>query len=734
MAGTTVKIKQSAVLGKVPEALSLVQGELALNTADQKLYSKDSTGYVFEIGGASGASGANEIITTDIIATASQTSFPVLYNVLYDHVNVYYNGLKLAEVDFTATSGTNVLLTAGALVGDIVTIEVIKAINLANGSNVNEYEFIATLGQTTFVVPDGYNKAADDIDVYVNGIKLLASLDYTHTNGTDVVLTDSTVAGDEVVIKHIKIIALANVVNVSGENASAIIPTGTTVQRDVSPDAGYLRLNNTLNVIEFYNGTTWVSLGSEGYTDTKITDLIAAAPAALDTLNELAAALGNDDDFATTVTNALTGKVDDSQVLTDVPAGAVFTDTVYSHPASHTIAEVTGLQGTLDGKVDDAQVLTNVPSGALFTDTIYSHPTNHAISVITGLQTALDGKVDDSQVLTDVPSGAVFTDTVYDSTAIDAAVALNTAKVTNVTTNLSTTTTATTNTVVSSDGTNAVLPAATTTVAGVQTGADKAKLDGIEVGATADQTNAEIKTAYEANANSNEFSDAEQTKLAGIATSANNYTHPANHAISVITGLQTALDGKVDDSQVLTDVPSGAVFTDTETTTTLSIATNILSYVDELGATTNLDLSLYLDDTNLAYIASGALNGSTGIATFTRSDATTFTVDLSALLDDTSVTVNNTLTSTSTTEALSANQGKVLKGLADGLETRVALNDAKVSNVAHPLVETAVPVGAVFTDTVYTHPTQHSISEITNLQTEIDAALGNAVAMAIALG
>jgi len=52
-------------------------------------------------------------------------------------------------------------------------------------------------------------------------------------------------------------------------------------------------------------------------------------------------------------------------------------------------------------------------------------------------------------------------------------------------------------------------------------------------------------------------------KLDGIATSANNYTHPANHAISVITGLQTALDGKVDDSQVLTDVPSGAVFTDT---------------------------------------------------------------------------------------------------------------------------------------------------------------------------
>jgi len=54
----------------------------------------------------------------------------------------------------------------------------------------------------------------------------------------------------------------------------------------------------------------------------------------------------------------------------------------------------------------------------------------------------------------------------------------------NVTTNLSTTTTATTLTVVSSDGTNATLPAATTTVAGVMTGADKSKLDGIAAGAT----------------------------------------------------------------------------------------------------------------------------------------------------------------------------------------------------------------------------------------------------------
>lgn len=46
--------------------------------------------------------------------------------------------------------------------------------------------------------------------------------------------------------------------------------------------------------------------------------------------------------------------------------------------------------------------------------------------------------------------------------------------------------------------------------------ADEAKLDGVEVSATADQTGAEIKTAYEAEANTNAYTDAEKTKLTGV--------------------------------------------------------------------------------------------------------------------------------------------------------------------------------------------------------------------------
>ena len=47
-------------------------------------------------------------------------------------------------------------------------------------------------------------------------------------------------------------------------------------------------------------------------------------------------------------TNLNADKVDNTQVLTNVPASAVFTDTIYSHPASHSISTITNLQNSLD--------------------------------------------------------------------------------------------------------------------------------------------------------------------------------------------------------------------------------------------------------------------------------------------------------------------------------------------------------------------------------------------------
>ena len=58
------------------------------------------------------------------------------------------------------------------------------------------------------------------------------------------------------------------------------------------------------------------------------------------------------------------------------------------------------------------------------------------------------------------------------------------------------------------------------TVDGRDVSVDGAKLDGIESGATADQSNSEIKTAYEANSNTNAFTNALLSKLNAIEAGA----------------------------------------------------------------------------------------------------------------------------------------------------------------------------------------------------------------------
>ena len=75
------------------------------------------------------------------------------------------------------------------------------------------------------------------------------------------------------------------------------------------------------------------------------------------------------------------------------------------------------------------------------------------------------------------------------------------------------------------------------------------------------------------------------------------------------------------------DVPS------LETTTSIAKVGNELQYTDEDGILTSIDLTPYLDDTNLARLVSGVMNPDSYIATFTRDDATTFDIDFSPLLD-----------------------------------------------------------------------------------------------------
>ena len=95
--------------------------------------------------------------------------------------------------------------------------------------------------------------------------------------------------------------------------------------------------------------TASADAANKSYVDTKVSALADSAPAALDTLNELAAALGDDANFSTTVTNS---------IATKMPlAGGAFTGAVTTN-------------STFDGRdvATDGAKLDGIESGANVTD------------------------------------------------------------------------------------------------------------------------------------------------------------------------------------------------------------------------------------------------------------------------------------------------------------------------------------------------------------------------------
>ena len=84
---------------------------------------------------------------------------------------------------------------------------------------------------------------------------------------------------------------------------------------ELSDNGGALEVTST-------GGGSTESFATETYVTTQINNLVDAAPGTLDTLNELAAALGDDANFSTTVTNSLATKADTSSLASVATSGS----------------------------------------------------------------------------------------------------------------------------------------------------------------------------------------------------------------------------------------------------------------------------------------------------------------------------------------------------------------------------------------------------------------------------
>ncbi len=154
--------------------------------------------------------------------------------------------------------------------------------------------------------------------------------------------------------------------------------------------------SSTTGEVVQYNGTEWVNADI-------IAQIVDSAPGALNTLNELAAALGDDENFASTVTTSLSGKAPTvhSHAISDVTSLQAGLDSKAESAHDHVISEVTSLQSSLDAKqaivsgVSDTEIgyldgVTSAIQGQVDGKADSAHV--HIVSEVTSLQASLDSR------------------------------------------------------------------------------------------------------------------------------------------------------------------------------------------------------------------------------------------------------------------------------------------------------------------------------------------------------
>ena len=109
------------------------------------------------------------------------------------------------------------------------------------------------------------------------------------------------------------------------------------------------------------SGTNTTQIATTEFVRTEISGLIDTAPSTLDTLNELAAALGDDPNFSTTITNSLAAKLDsatasvtyaaiESPTFTGIPlapTASVGTNTTQIATTAYVQSSLSGVQPTI---------------------------------------------------------------------------------------------------------------------------------------------------------------------------------------------------------------------------------------------------------------------------------------------------------------------------------------------------------------------------------------------------
>jgi len=496
----TIKLKRGS--GSDPSASDLVVGELALRTDNGKIFTKKDNGTVAEISGGGGIDDGDK---GDITVSNSGDTFTIDNGVVTSAkiadatiVNADINSsAAIAGTKISPDFGSQNVATTGTLAsGDLTLTDVSPSITFTDSNDNPDFSIFANSGELKFkddtndtvrmkINSDGHVDVVGNLDVGA-GIDvtgdIIASGDITANGG------DFTISGSTAVLH------LTDTNN--DDDFSVMNENGVFIIRDATNSANRISVNSSgvVNIpgnTDFGDGidvtgniTSTGTIGSSNITITNSQPFLSLQ----DSDNENDFEVGNagglfrirDVDAATNRLTISSAGVTTIAGNLDVGAGIDVTGHA-TVSQSLTVTGTTSLGETVNITGNDPNITfvdsNNNPDFKIFANagTFLIHDYTNSNDI---LKVQTDGHLDITPH-TDFAAGIDVTGNIT----------------------------------------------VTGTVDGRDVASDGTKLDGIESGATADQSNSEIKTAYEANSNTNAFTDALLSKLNGIAASATNVTN-----------------------------------------------------------------------------------------------------------------------------------------------------------------------------------------------------------------
>ena len=300
-----ISLYRTSNSGSTPNASSLADGELSMNLHKDTpmLMFNNSENEIEKVLPSLNSTGSSEYHTMTQKAITEEFILPSDYNVEYpEDTGASSFTTTLASSDIK-TAIKNIDENVSKLVGATLDNEEVVAAALtklkesagfnSNGEYVIDSESKYLSGASTLATADKMLEIAiSGFDTNVSGINTTVSELSTNLqtlSGTVEQLTANT--GNDIDIEFIT----------SGDGSTFLSNDGT-----------YKAITVPTKTSELTNDSNFAT---SGYVDNKVAELVNSAPDALNTLDELAAALGDDANFAATVTNQISAKADKATTL-----------------------------------------------------------------------------------------------------------------------------------------------------------------------------------------------------------------------------------------------------------------------------------------------------------------------------------------------------------------------------------------------------------------------------------